>query len=391
MKHGISVATHVVLAVCLAFFLFVFVGSPASAAEPIRIGVVGSVTGWAGFIGTPQKEALTALVDDVNRKGGIKGRQVQLFFEDDTSNPTNAVIAATKLVKDKKVVALLGPSTTDSGMAMMPAAEQEQVPYVCTGPVVSPFRKWVFFVGPGDVRGASLTLEYAAKTLGAKRIALLRDTSNFGLTGSKVINKELSGYPGVSIVIEEKFETSDTTMVPQLTKIKAATPDLLILYTTGSPASIIAKNYKQLGMTMKVFGSGGVGTPEFMKNAGTIAEESNWVVFSTKFAVADKLPPDSPFRRDVYDPFQKLLREKYGESKTVSIFHQASHDGLMAVLAALRLARTDDRAAIRDALEKVRIEGFFGPFACTSSDHQSAPRDPAILVTVKKGEFVPYK
>jgi branched-chain amino acid transport system substrate-binding protein len=82
-----------------------------------------SITGPYGFIGTPQKEVFTAMIDDINAKGGIKGRPLELYYEDDKSIPTNAVIAATKLIKDKKVIAIVGTSTSDSALAIVPVCE----------------------------------------------------------------------------------------------------------------------------------------------------------------------------------------------------------------------------------------------------------------------------
>ena len=253
-----SLAACILLSPCLR---------PAGAAEPIRIGVVFSVTGPAGFVGTHERDGLMAVVDDVNRHGGVLGRQLEIYFEDDQSNPTNAVIAATKLVKDKKVSMVVGPSMTDSGMAMIPVCEQERVPFIVTGPVVTPFKKWVFIIGSGDARDSANFLKQAINRFGAKRIALLHDTSNYGMTGAKVFNAEIGKYPGASLIIQEKLELTDTNMVPQLTKIKAANPDTLIVFTNGPPASIIAKEFKQLGMTTPVLCSGGVAVPEFIKLA----------------------------------------------------------------------------------------------------------------------------
>src|SRR5512139_179593 len=88
--------------------LLIMEGKPLQAAEPIKIGVILSITGRGGFLGTPEKEAITAVVEEVNRKGGLFGRQIELYFEDDQSNPTNSAIAATKLIRDKKVCCLLG-------------------------------------------------------------------------------------------------------------------------------------------------------------------------------------------------------------------------------------------------------------------------------------------
>jgi branched-chain amino acid transport system substrate-binding protein len=279
---------------------------------------------------------------------------------------------------------MTGPSITDSGMSMIPVCEQEQVPFVITGPVVAPFKKWVFLVGPGDHRLAVHIAEVVANKLGAKRIALLHDTSNYGMTGARVLNKEIAQYPGASFIIQEKFETKDTNVIPQLTKIKATNPDLMVLFTTGNPASVVAKNYKQLALKTPVLGSTPVGTPEFIKMAGDIAEESKWMFMAAKMFVAEKLPPDDPLRRVLYEPFKKLMKDKYGDSTVINLFHATTYDGATAVIEAIKAAGNDDRSALRDALERIKFEGFHGAFACTPDDHQGAPKDTFTDVMVLK-------
>src|SRR5208337_3004080 len=129
-----------------AVLLFAPHAGTASAAETIRIGFVISVTGPYGFIGTPQKEIIEAAVADVNKKGGIDGKQLEAFIEDDRSVPTNAVVAGTKLIKDKSICALVAASSFDSSAALIPIAEQEKVPYLVTAPIVNPNKKYVFIV-----------------------------------------------------------------------------------------------------------------------------------------------------------------------------------------------------------------------------------------------------
>ena len=121
---------------------------PVRAAEPIKIGILTCLTGPIGFIGQPIKEAFTAIFDDLNQKGGINGRKVELLIEDDQSNPSNAVISATKLIKDEKVPLIIGSSTADSDAAIIPTVEQEQVPMLVAGPLVAPFKKDDLSHGP---------------------------------------------------------------------------------------------------------------------------------------------------------------------------------------------------------------------------------------------------
>ena len=170
----------------------------------------------------------------------------------------------------------------------------------------------------------------------------------------------LGKYPGASFVIQESMEPSDTIVVPQLTKIKAANPDVLILQLTGSMASIIAKNYKQVGMTTKVLGCGSITDPNFDKNGAKFAEEGNWVFLSQPMMIVTKMSPNDPYRKNVWEPAEKLLQAKYGPKKTVTMFHGSTFDAFRALIEAIKIAGKTDPAAIRDALEKVRIEGFLG-------------------------------
>ena len=390
MKHS-GVLLKVVLFLCVFCALTAAgFGGPAVAAEPVKVGVVLSITGWAGFIGTQMKEAMVAIIEDVNKKGGVRGRPVELYVEDDQSNPTSAVIATTKLVRDMKVSVLMGPSITDSGMAMIPIAEQEQVPFAVSGPVISPIKKWIFHVTPSDIVNSAAVLEYAVKGLGGKRIAVIHDTANFGMVGMKVFAADIGRYAGASIVIEEKFETSDTNVIPQLAKIKAANPDVLIIQTPGGQAAVVAKNYKQLGMKTPVTGPPAVTTPEFLKLAGHIAEESNFTLLAGKITVAEKLPANDPWRKNLYEPFKKIMKEKYGDSKQITVFHSVAHDAIYIVMKALNAAGTDDRAAIRNALETTRYEGQMGPYACTPTDHRGITVFNGPAVVVRNGEFVPF-
>jgi branched-chain amino acid transport system substrate-binding protein len=362
----------------------------AAETEPIRIGTIMSISGWAGFIGSAQKELFTAMIDDINAKGGIKGRPLEVYYEDDKSVPTNAVIAATKLIKDKKIAVMVGTSTSDSAMAIVPVCEQEQTPFINCGPANIPFKKWVFSVGPGDVIGSRHVLDYAVKDLGAKRIALLYGSDAYGMLAYKVMTEELPKYPGVSIVAEERFEISDTNMVPQLTKLKSANPDVLILYTTGGAGAVIAKNYKQLGMTTQVLGGNALTMPDFMKIAGKIADESGWIFMSQPMMIVDKMAPDDPFRKNVVDPVRKMMQAKYGATKQVTLFHGSFWDGIMGAVEAMKLAPTIDRPSIRDGLEKVKFEGFLGQFAPTPTNHRAAQVDPMRPMVFKNGEFLPY-
>src|SRR5512139_1085108 len=129
MNRKVTTLIKIIGLIGLFFSLMLFVEArPLTAAEPIKIGAVLAITGWAGNFGTPQKEGITIVAEEANRRGGVLGRQIEVYFEDDQSNPTNSAIAATKLIRDKKVSFVIGSTLTVFCMAMIPICEREQVP-----------------------------------------------------------------------------------------------------------------------------------------------------------------------------------------------------------------------------------------------------------------------
>jgi ABC-type branched-subunit amino acid transport system substrate-binding protein len=143
-------------------------------------------------------------------------------------------------------------------------------------------------------------------------------------------------------------------------------------------------------MTTTVIGSNAITIPDFVKIAGKIAEESKWIFMSQPLMIAEKMSPNDPYRKNVYEPFKKLMKEKYGPTMEVNLFHASTYDAIKGITEAMKIAAKIDPASIRDALEKVRIEGFLGPFAPTTTDHQGAPVDPMRPLMMKDGEWAPY-
>ena len=393
MKHKITILVKTIGWIGLTFLILFFVeGKPLGAAEPIKIGSVHAVTGRGGFLGTGEKEAITIITDEVNRQGGILGRQIEVNLEDDQSNPTNAAIAVTKLIRDKKVCCVIGSSLVADCMAMIPICESEGVANLPLAPVYEsavPFRKWVFKIGIIDNRAALRILMFTINTLGARKIALLHSSDTYGMTGAEVIMGNINKY-GASIVIKEQFEPTDTNMIPQLTKVKAANPDAIILYANAGPAAVIAKNYQQLGLETPVVGSHGIPRPEFPQLAGKIVEGGRWIIFGSKVSYAEKLPPDDPWRKNLFDPLMKSLKEKYGRTGWPATAGNA-HDALRMAIEAIKISGTDDRTALRDALEKVKFQGLMGDYAYSPTDHDGASGEDLVPIIIKDGTYWPYK
>ena len=390
-KNGLmKIASAVGLSISLV--LIPGVRQHAGAAEPIKIGAVMSVTGFAGNFGTNSKLAITYLSEELNQKGGIAGRPVQVLFEDDQSVPTNSLVAATKLIRDKNVSMLLGPTLTPMVMPTLPLVEKEKVPQLAIGAgheVTVPLKKWVFRIPVTDYRLAPRMLDFVVNTLGARKIAVLYSLDSSGKMGAQGIDDNIDKY-GASVIIKETFEATDTNMIPQLTKIKAAQPDVIILWTSVAPAAVVAKNYGQLGMKTTVVTSHGVfPTQAFMAAAESVLDKGTWIIFGTRDIYADKLPPNDPWRTDIFDPFNKALKEKYGKDWEAS--YANGFDAFNIAAQALKIAGTDDRAAIRDALEKVRYEGMMGTYKYSPTDHDGNSGEAFWGIYRKDGTWWPYK
>jgi branched-chain amino acid transport system substrate-binding protein len=390
MKRRITILMKTVGLIGLAFSLLLFAeGKPLGAAEPIKIGVVLSITGRGGFLGTPEKEAITVAVEEVNRQGGLFGRQIELYIEDDQSNPTTSAVAATKLIRDKKVCCVVGGSLVVACMAILPICEREEVPQIPIAPITIPFKKWIFSVPVTDYILAQRMLKFTVNTLGARKIALLHSTDTYGMNGAQGIIDTIDKL-GASLVITEKFDPADTSMIPQLTKVKAAQPDAIILFANANPAAVVAKNYQQLGMETKVVGGGGIPTPEFLKLTGKITEGGRWIIFGLKDLYADEIPADDPYRKNLLDPLKKAIKEKYGKTEWNG-FYRNGYDGIRIAIEGLKIAKTDDRAALRDALEKVRYQGFLGDFKYSPTDHEGTLGEAFVPVMIKDGKYMSYK
>ncbi len=163
------------LGITFACLILVLTGSVAMAAAPLRIGALFSVTGPASFLGEPEKNTLELLVKELNAKGGIKGSKIELVWYDTQGDATKAVQLTNKLIKNDKVVAIIGPSTTGETMAIIPIVEKEQIPLIsCAAGVkiTDPVKKWVFKTPANDHVAAEKILNYAAR-LKQKNIALV--------------------------------------------------------------------------------------------------------------------------------------------------------------------------------------------------------------------------
>jgi branched-chain amino acid transport system substrate-binding protein len=355
------------------------------AAEPIKIGSVLSVTGPAAFLGEPELKTLQLYVDDLNKKGGVLGRQLQLVHYDDGSDAGKANGFTKRLIDDDKVDLLIGGTTTGATMSAAPLVEKAGIPFISLAGavvIVEPVKKWIFKTPHTDRMAAEKVFEDMKKR-GISKVALLSETSGFGGSGKKE-TELVAGKYGITLVANETYGPKDTDMSPQLTKIKnAAGVQAVFVFGLGQGPAIVTKNYKQLGITLPLYQSHGVASDEFLKLAGPAAEGVR--LPSPSQLIADKLPANDP-QKAVVTAYNAAYKAAY--KTDVSTFGGYAYDGLMLAVDAIKRAGSTDKAKVRDALEATK--GFVatsGTFNMSPTDHMGLDLSAFRLLEVKNGDW----
>ncbi|KAB2968190.1 ABC transporter substrate-binding protein [Zoogloea sp.] len=361
-------------------------GSLAAVAnEPIKIGSVLSVTGPAAFLGDPELKTLQLYVEELNKKGGVLGRQLQLVHYDDGSDANKANGFAKRLLDDDKVDILIGGTTTGATMSMVPLAEKSGTPFISLAGavvIVEPVKKWVFKTPHTDRMAAEKVFEDMKKR-GLTKVALLSETSGFGQSGKKE-TEAVAGKYGITLVANETYGPKDTDMSPQLTKIKT-TPGVqaVFVFGLGQGPAIVTKNYKQLGITLPLYQSHGVASDEFLKLAGPAAEGVR--LPSPAQLIPEKLPAGDP-QKPVVTAYDKAYKDRYKQD--VSTFGGYAYDGLMLAVDAMKRAGSTDKAKVRDAIEATKgYIGSSGKVNMSATDHMGLDLSSFRMLEVKGGDW----
>lgn len=358
-------------------------------AEAIKIGALFSVTGKGSFLGEPEKNTAIMIAEDINAKGGVNGRPVELIIEDTESSEATAVMAAQKLISRDQVVAIIGPSTSGETMAVLRVCEEQKVPLVscaAAAPIVQPVeeRKWIFKSPQMDSDCVVRIFEHM-KTKGTDKVGIITITDGFGKSGRDQLQK-LAAEMEITIVADETYAPTDTDMTAQLTKIKASTAQAVVNWSIGPTQSLIPKNMKQLGMAIPLYQSHGFGNLQYVQAAGDSAEG---IIFPAgRLLVAEELADDHPQKKVLVD-YKKAYESRFGGS--VSTFGGHAYDALYLVVKAIELG-APTREGIRDGLEKVQgFVGTAGIFNMSATDHLGLDKEAFEMLTVKDGKFTLLK
>ena len=369
-----------------------FAVSGAFAGEPIKIGAFFALSGPAANIGTPTKLVAQMVVEKINKEGGINGRPIELIIGDTESDPAKAAVIAKKFIFNDKVAAIVGPTSTGEGMSVKKIVEEAGIPTFMTvggDPVImgGNFGPYTYvFKSPQRSSTAVRKLYGYLKAKGLTKVALFTNSDAFGKDGLGWLEK-LAPEFGLTLAAKESFGPSDTDMTAQLTKIRNAAPQAIVVWTIGPVGSIVAKNKAQLGITIPLFQCHGLPDPKYVELAGKASEGDRMP--ATKLMVWESLPDSDP-QKQVIAEFVRLYRDVYKHDREFPINTHSGYawDAIMIVANAMKKAGTDPKA-LRAAIEQTKgYVGVSGVYNLTPEDHNGLDVDSMVMVQVKNGKFV---
>ena len=358
----------------------------AVAEEPIRIGSFLSVTGPTAYLGDPELKTLELYIEKLNAAGGLLGRKLELVSYDDGGESAKANGFAKRLIENDHVDVIIGGTITGAAMGVLPMVEKAAIPYISLGggvAIVEPIRKWTFKVPPTDRQAAERVLADMKKR-GFSKIALLAETSGFGLSGQKETLAAASRL-GISVLVNETFNNRDTDATPQLTKVKEnAAVQALLIFGSGQGPAVATRNFAQLGMTIPLYQSHGVASEEYIRLCGKAAEGVRFP--ASALLVADELPASDPQKKVLLD-YAKAWKEKY--KTEFSTFGGHAYDGLFLFVDAAKRAGSLDREKLRNAIEQTKgFIGTAGTFNMSPTDHLGLTTANAFkMIEIRNGKW----
>lgn len=379
MKRVSKVLTALVLGTVLAG-LAAGCGGGEKKADTIKVGANLEMTGGSASYGISSKNAIELAFKEINEKGGINGKQLELVVADNKSEAAEATNAMQKLVSQDNVVAVIGPNLSSSviaASAINNSAKVLDIAPMATNPYVTvdqasgktkDFNYRTCFIDPFQ---GTVMAKFATSELGVGNAAILIDNSSDYAKGLAQFFKENFVKEGGAVTAEESYLQKDTDFKATLTKIKATNPDFLYVPGYYQEVGLIVKQARELGMNMPIAGGDGWDSAKMPEIAGAAALNNTY--FSSLYS-----PEDSS---DINKNFVAAYEKAYGQKPDV--FAALSYDSALLVAEAIKNAGSTEPAKISEAMAK--INGFSGVAGSVTFDDKHNPVKSAVILEYKDG------
>ena len=368
-----------------ALLAVMLLATPVFAGNTIKIGEIATATGDFAAYGVAEVEAVKMAVKEINAKGGIMGKKVEVIMYDCRTRNEDMVNAARRLSQQDKVCAVIGPSGSGLCIAAAPVFNSSKVPHLGTLPTnpnvtkdekgkVRPYNFRICFLDP--YQGKMLAV-FAAKDLKVKKAGLLYDVSSDYSHGLReFFTKNFTAYGG-KVVADEGHRGEDVDFRAQLTKIKQANPDVLVFPTMGKCLPLAVKQAREMGMNQPIIGGDGYG--DFMwEIAGKEAMKNTfWISHVAK---------EDPALKDFFAKYKKQAGTECQEFMNAVM----AYDCVYWLKDAIERAKSDDPVKVRAALESTKNLKLMHATLTMDNFHDPKDKDGFIL-EAKNGKAVFYK
>ena len=343
---------------------------------PIVVGYYGDLSGRTSSFGQSTKNGVEMAADEINKAGGINGRQVQIVVEDDQGEPNKAATVVTKLINQDKVQALLGEVASSNSLAAAPKAQEAKVPMISpssTNPAVTQVGDYIFRVCFIDPFQGEVMAKFSANNLKAKRAAILYDFNSDYSRGLYQFFKRSFTQLGGQIVSEQSYTQGDRDFSGQLTAIRAANVDVIYVPGYYGEVGVIANQTKQLGIKAPLLGGDGWDAPQLWQLGGAAL---NGDYISNHYSVDDPSPAIRKFVAD-YKGRYNILPDALAA---------LGYDSMKVLADAIKRAGTTESAKLRDAIAQTKA--FPGVTGQITIDNDRNAVKPAVVLKLQDSKFV---
>lgn len=363
--------------------------SAVASADTYKVGVILSLTGSYAALGTSEQNALKLESELINAAGGVGGKKLELIIADDGTDEAKAVAAATKLIEQDEVVAILGATGTGQSMAIRSELDRAGIPAISMAggtAITASFDPLVFQTPWSNTIVVPFVLKKMAAD-GHKNIAVLSDSGGYGKDGLAVIRKA-APEAGLAIVTDQTFNAGDTDFSAQLTNVRNSEADAVLIWTAGKEGAAIVKSASDLGIKQPWYGGSGQAKIEFPKGAAGAADG---FIFGTGKSLVPANWGAGSDQYKVVNGFATRYKTAYGQDPDIFAGH--AYDALAILVDALkRSGGKTEPAALRDAVEQTRdLVGFGGAFTFSATDHNGLTTDDLALYKVGGQGWEPVK
>ena len=363
-------------------------GGAAASGDVIKVGVYGPFTGGSSPMGASMRDGARLAAEEINAKGGVLGKKIQLVERDDQATPERGAQVMQDLVSNEKVAAVLGPINTGVALASYKYPLAAKIPLLINvsagAPVNELFKdnpdNYVFRIAASDDIQAEMIVGDAIDTRHATKVAFMCDETNYGQNGCKKMTEALQRRKMTPVSVS-KFKIKDTDMTPQLQEAKKGGAQAILAYGIGPELAQIANGMNKLGYKVPMIASWTASMSNFIDAAQA---NGNGVEMPQTFIQDAASRPQAASFIDAY-------KKKYSADRIPSAVSAAQgYDSMHLLAIAIEQAGSTDGPKIKAALENLAkpyegaIATFNKPYSAT--DHEAIHKEQVVMGVVQGGK-----